>query len=443
MKMNLRVRLLGTIIGAILLFFVFSVVAARLTLGRDLNELGRSEVKSGGQAFDGYWTSHRDQVKLLVTQDAASDSLRKLVAAHDTKTLQDQLGNIARTTGFSFLTVVDAHGRVLARANNASLGTLATNKFVQRALTGETVSTAALLASSELAPEGLADQATSTVKDASGASTGTLDSGLALIAAAPVTDLNERTIGAVYGGILMNHSLDIVDAAKAALGGSTALLDGNAIVASTIKLPDGTIAADLAVPAYDTSVKSGTSFTGVQTVGGTEYLSRMEPIKTDQGDIIGALWYGIPLSQITSIINNTTWSLVLWGLVAMIVALTLAIPIVGRLSDALGRRSRQVRSAAKDLGVAIVGSEVSGDHVSQTRATVERSGALIDDLAKGATDPKIAELKSLNDELQGDIIVIDTLSQEMASRMKDAVTRVHELNDVAAGLNKLVSGDTE
>ena len=441
--MTLRVRLLGTIIGAILLFFVISVVAARLTLGRDLNELGRSEVRSGGQAFDGYWNSHREQVKLLVTQDAGSDSLRKLVASHDIKALQDQLGNIARSTGFSFLTVVDANGRVLARANNTAQGTLATNKFVQRALTGETVSTAALLSPDELAPEGLADQASGTVKDPSGATVGKTTDGLALIAAAPVSDANEHTIGVVYGGVLINHAFDIVNAASTALGGSTALLDGNTIVASTIKQVDGTIAVDQAVPSYDTTVKSGTPFTGTQTIGGTEYLARMDPIKNDQGDVIGALWYGIPLSRITSIVNNTTWSLLLWGLVAMVIALALAIPIVQRLSNVLGTRSRQVRAAAKDLGVAIVGSEVSGDHVAATRATVERSGTLIDDIAKGNPDARLTELKSLNDEIHGDVIVIDTLSQEMASRMKDAVTRVHELNDVAMGLNKLVSGDTE
>ena len=39
------------------------------------------------------------------------------------------------------------------------------------------------------------------------------------------------------------------------------------------------------------------------------------------------------------------------------------------------------------------------------------------------------------------MIVLDTLSGEMATRMKQAVDRVEELNDVAGGLNELVTGE--
>ena len=52
--MSLRVRLLGTIIGAMILFFAISVIAARLTLTKDLMDLGRTEVTNGSSAFSGY-----------------------------------------------------------------------------------------------------------------------------------------------------------------------------------------------------------------------------------------------------------------------------------------------------------------------------------------------------------------------------------------------------
>jgi hypothetical protein len=38
------------------------------------------------------------------------------------------------------------------------------------------------------------------------------------------------------------------------------------------------------------------------------------------------------------------------------------------------------------------------------------------------------------------VIVIDTLASEMAARTAHAVTRVNELNEVAAGLDQLVTG---
>ena len=98
MRMSLRVRLLGTIIGAIVLFFVISVVAARLVLQRDLVDLGKTQVTNGGGAFGGYWDSRKDQIRLLVAQDALSDALRKAVQSGNVAALQDQLSNVARTS---------------------------------------------------------------------------------------------------------------------------------------------------------------------------------------------------------------------------------------------------------------------------------------------------------------------------------------------------------
>ena len=443
MKMSLRVRLLGTIIGAMLLFFLISVLAARFTLARDLNDLGQGEVTNGSQAFGGYWDSHKDQIKLLISQDAVSDALRKSLATHNTKGLQDQLSNIARTSGLSFLTITDVKGNVVARANGDAKGTLANDPHVKRALTGETVATAALLPAGILAGEGLAPQANADIKTPDGKVAHHSDAGLALISAAPMSDQNERTIGAIYGGVLMNHFYDIVDQSSLALGGKSALLDGDAIVASTIMRPDGTRVVDQQVALFSDVSKSNKSFLGPDDEGGTTYLARIDPVVDDQNQVIGARWYGVPMAQFTDIQNHTTLTLVLWGVVAMLIALALAIPIVERLSRSIAKRSEQVSVAAKELGVAIVGSEVSGDHVAQTKATVEKSGKLIAELATGdGLSAKKEQLAAMNQEIYGDIVVIDTLAQEMSGRMQQAVSRVAELNDVAGGLNKLVTGSS-
>jgi Single cache domain 3 len=439
MKMSLRVRLLGTIIGAIVLFFIISVVAARLVLSRDLLEQGKTEVTNGAGAFGGYWDSRKDQIKLLVAQDAVQDALRKNVQTGNSAALQDQLSNIARTSGLSFLTVVDANGNVVARANGPQKGSLKGNPLISRALTGETVSTATLLDATFLGGEGLAPQAQSDIKGADGAVTH-LDKGLSIVSAAPISDANERTIGAIYGGVLMNHYYDLVDQAKHALGGSSAVLEGDAIVASTIDQADGTRTVDVqVVPATDV-INNGTAYTGFDTQGGTDYLVHIDPIQDDQNKVIGARWYGFPKKQIDDIINHITLTLLIWGFVAMILALAIAIPIVQAVAKTLTQRSHQVRAAANELGVIIVGSEVSGDHVALTKAAVDKSGTLVDQIAAGDAS-KISELKAVNEELQSDMIVLDTLSGEMATRMKQAVDQVAELKEVAGGLNELVTGE--
>src|SRR6185312_4364602 len=108
---------------------------------------------------------------------------------------------------------------------------------------------------------------------------------------------------------------------------AAALLDGDAIVASTIQQPDGTRAVDVVVPEAANVVKTGQAYTGADSQGGTLYLVHIDPVADDQNNVIGARWYGIPMSRIDDIINHTVLTLVLWGLAAMVLALLIAIPI--------------------------------------------------------------------------------------------------------------------
>jgi hypothetical protein len=174
----------------------------------------------------------------------------------------------------------------------------------------------------------------------------------------------------------------------------------------------------------------------------------------DQMKVVAARWFGVPLSTFTDVQQHTITSLVLWGLAGILIGLAIGLPIIERLGRQLSARSRQVRESAQELSMVIVGSEVSGDHVAQTRAAVERQGELLMHAATssphGSSDGSVATAtgvseqilaaSALNAEILGDIVVIDTLASEMASRTQQAVARVGELNEVAKGLDELVTG---
>lgn len=429
MKLSLRTRLLGAIVAAVVLIFLCSMIAARLVLGHDLYELGTTEVTNAAGAFAGFVSARRQQVQLLVAQESQSDALRRALQAHDMNALANELQNTADNSGLSFLTVVDVNGRVLGRAHAPASGSLAGDPLVQRALNGETFSTMARLTPNFLSSEQLGLQA------------GARNPGLAIVAATPISDAQERTIGALYGGVLLNHSYDLVDEATRSIGGATAILQGDTIVSSSIERTDGTRLVDTTVPAADVALRNH-AFVGADTEGGVTYLARIDPVSDDQGNVLGGAWYGIPMSQIGNIVSHTTLTLVLWGLIAVILVLALAVPTVNSLSNLLVRNSRRVRETAKELGVVIVGSEVSGDHIAATKEAVERSGAIIADLNREQPSAQLGELARLNGELHGDVTVIETLAQEMSNRMRDAGDRVTELNEVAAGLNELVTGES-
>ncbi len=453
MKLGLRTKLVGTLVGAIVISSAISAIAARNTMATDLNRLAAQQVASGSTGFAGYWDGKRDSVKLLVTQSAINEAVRHGTATH-AKSLEATLTGIARQGGLSFLTVVDVHGRVVARANGGPAGAKLPSSFVDRALSGETVSTAAALAHDELVPEQLEPQIESTTAGREG-----LVDGLGIISATPISDANERTIGAAYGGIVIDHYYDVVDEAAHALGGKAAVIFRNELISSSISRPDGTRLIDDAASAKVGDIKQ--TFYGIDTEGGVEYLTRVEPILDDRNQVIAARWFGVPLETFAGIQQHTLLSLMLWGLVGIAIGLAIAIPVVQRIARSLVARSRQVRASAQELSVVIVGSEVSGDHVAQTRAAVERQGELLLQAATESDAPshgpstssgqatiathtgvaeKVLAASVLNAEILSDVIVIDTLASEMAARTQQAVARVGELNEVAAGLDELVSG---
>lgn len=452
MNLGLRVRLIGTLIGAILVFFAVSAIAANQTMSNDLNKLGRREVLNGSLGFSGYWDQKKDQVRVLTQQVAIQDAIRRGVQSKNGRALSDLLTNIARQAGLSFLTVVDVQGRIVARANGGPLGAKLESPYVNRALTGETVSTAAKLDIAELRAEALAPQVATDVKGEDGKTIRQADSGLAIVASAPISDANERTVGAIYGGVVMNHFYDTVDQVTRALGGKAALMIGNAVVASSLSRADGTRLVDSDVTTGMDFVAQKKSYAGVDIEAGTPYLAQIDPILNDQNDVVAARWYGVPLAQFTEIQNNTIRSIVLWGLVGLIVALAITVPVVEALSRSLIRRSTQVRDSARELSVIVVGSEVLGDHVAQTKAAVEKQGDLLLRIATGGhrtaggvatqngVSDRVLAASALNAEILGDVVVIDTLAREMSDRMKEAASRVGDLNDVAEGLSTLVTG---
>jgi hypothetical protein len=447
MKLGLRTKLVGTLVGAIVISSAISAIAARNTMAADLNRLATQQVASGSMGFAGYWDAKRDSVKLLVTQSAINEAVRRGAASHS-KNLEATLTGIARQGGLSFLTVVDFRGKVIARANGGPAGAKLPSPFVARALSGETVSTAATLPHDELLPEQLEPQIESTTSGREG-----LIDGIGIVSATPISDSNERTIGAVYGGIVIDHYYDVVDQAAHALGGKAAVIFHGELVSSSISRPDGTRLIDDAASPIASDVKQ--TFYGIDTEGGVEYLTRVEPILDDRNQVIASRWFGVPLATFTAVQQHTLVSLMLWGLVGILIGLAIAVPVVQRIARQLAARSRQVRASAQELSVVIVGSEVSGDHVAQTRAAVERQGELLMQAATEsdapshaqgavATQHRIAEnvlaASVLNAQILGDVIVIDTLASEMASRTQQAIARVGELNEVAAGLDELVSG---
>ena len=105
-----------------------------------------------------------------------------------------------------------------------------------------------------------------------------------------------------------------------------------------------------------------------------------------------------------------------------------------RIGRAISRRSDEVNQSAKELRVLVVGGEVSGDHVTQTRETLEEIKSLSQQTADSS------KLHALAGQALDDVVVIDTLTAELSTRMRDAAVSVERLSAVAEELDALVAG---
>ena len=396
-RMSLRFRLLLTTIGSILVLFLLVLFGARHTLQRDLHAFAETQVNAGADAFQSRLQMQIDQTRSIVASAAAQTALGSAIARRDGVSLRPMLQTLQQPNGFSFVSIVDARGKVVVRANGLDIGSIS-NEAVSEALHNRIASGVTHVGRAELEGEYL-DRDVEPLHDA-----------VAVAAAAPVTAGN-RVVGVLYAGTLLSGEGTLVRDVAKFTGGQTAVVLGNTVMASSTPLP---------------SLGAG-------------YESRLEPVKTLDGSKV-SLWFGVPSAQFAAIADNTSRSVVLWCIVGLLIAVGIAVVLAERIARALARRSDQVAQSVKELGVLVIGSEVSNDHVVETRRKLEALEKMLHETEKPA-DPDGRRVQALATEAHADVIVIDALAGELNARMSQAHHRVTELNDVARALNALVKGN--
>lgn len=425
MNLGLRARLLSTVIGAILVFFIIMMAAVRTTLSHDLQNLATSQVSAGADAFAASINSRADQTRAVLSQAAAQQNLIAAVSRHDSAAVKEIVQGLEQPNGLSWITVSDPSGKVIARANGLDSGS-ARQPMVASALRNRIVAGIITLDTQFLSDEFLTDDAAP------------LKSAVAIAAAVPI-GRDGRVVGVVYGGNVLGGVSRLVDGVAKFTGGSVQVLLGDRVAASTLTKPDGSRALDVAVP-NAAPVRQKQKYVGTDISGGTRYFAQITPLMDYRGRAIGGLWYGIPLAQMSIIQTHATSSILLYGLLGLLVAIAIAVFVVNRVSGAIVQSSQRVSTSARALDVLVVGSEVSNDHVMQTREKLETVEELLERLGPTLVNGDGTRLRTLAKEATGDIIVIDTLTTELNQRMRGAVDRVAELNDVVERLNRLVNG---
>ncbi len=283
--------------------------------------------------------------------------------------------------------------------------------------------------------------------------------GLMMTAATLLLDSNGTPIGCLYGGILLNNNLSLVDRIKElvygqdtfegiAIGSATIFL-GKLRVATTVRLKNGNRALGTQVSQQVAAavLQRGESWLARAQVVDEWYLTAYEPILDDQGQALGALYVGMLEKPLTAVRTRSFILLfgllilgcLLGGLFAGLLAKRLSQPVL-----ALAASAEKIAGGERDVPLPVAGQDEVGhltmafaDMTSALRKSDEELQELNRQLEK-----KVAERTSQLEEKSLQLIKTqeELLRQEKLAAIGSLATGVaHEINNPAA----IIRGNVE
>jgi len=187
-----------------------ALIGIRIT-GAALLEQARLQVEHDLYAARSIYQSHLDNVRQIVELLATTRRVAEVLRDPQAEAQRAYLREMCTRRGLDFLSLADPAGRATFRATGAMHGDHVTLAPVIQALRGQPAASTELVPLGVLAAENaaLAERGAIQLHDdpqTPAAEPRLLDSGLVLIAAAPVRDASGQIIGAVYAGQLLNVS---------------------------------------------------------------------------------------------------------------------------------------------------------------------------------------------------------------------------------------------
>lgn len=378
-RFPIRTKLsIATILPLLVAILVCTVASFSILLAK-ISALSQEKVRSDLNAAREIYQHDVDHLRDIVRFSAAApyvaDSLKKV----DSRGMAGLLEPLLEGEKLDIFTAVDASGTVVFRAHNpAGRGdNLSGDLLVRRALAGEAIAGTTILTKRRLESEGeaLAQRAVIDVVPTRNAKffTKTVEeTGLFLIAAAPVKDRSGTVVGALYCALLLNNSNDLVDRIKSVVSEGVKG-EGGAAAKATIFLNDIRIATNvtgqdnrraigtrLSEEVYNRVVLMGEKWIDRAFVVDDWYFSAYEPIISIEGVPIGALYAGMlekPYTRLKfQMILLISAVLMLSGLIGIFIARAAAARLARPIKElesfagrvAAGERGLRIQKSSED-----------------------------------------------------------------------------------------------
>ncbi len=309
---SLRTKLILSFLAVIILGGLISLVIGSRLVRRTLIAQAQLKVRHDLSAAWMVFHEKLNDIQQIVTLTASRESIQEALLSGQTNILWRYLSRVRTDFGLDILTLTDGSGRVIVRTRNPGVlgDDQSEDELVKYALKGGTVAYPQAISGEQLYLEGedLAAQAYFEfipTPFAAPKAQNFESRGLMLKAATAIQDGTHKTLGVLYGGILLNRNYEIVDRIKEIVfkgekykgrdvGTATIFLD-DLRISTNVRNEKGERAVGtlLSAEVKKAVLEEGKAWIDRAFVVTDWYITAYEPIKNVEGKIIGILYVGM------------------------------------------------------------------------------------------------------------------------------------------------------
>ena len=469
-KLILSFLLVITLISA-----VFIIVGIRLISDRIVEEAQehvRHDLNTAREIYLSKLSSINDVVRFTVDRFF----LKNALMSGNIEQAIDELDEVKRREELDILTITDEYGNVLLRTNNLNLSgdNQSDDELVKEALTRRIpVAASSIVVEDELRRESelLAKLACCEFVDTPQArfrEEMEQTDGMMLKAAAPIFDDQHKIIGVLYGAVLLNGDVEIVDKIKRTVYedliydgkdiGTATIFQDDVRISTNVRNEDGSraIRTRVSEEVYNQVVIEGEPWIGRAYVVNDWYITAYEPIRSIRREVIGILYVGVLEQKYVDIRSQTILAFLGITLTGSLGAMMLAYFLARRISipiKELVSASKEIEGGNLDTKVEITSSDELGD-LAETFNSMASALKERDKQLKEFTKSKIMESErlaligqlaanvahELNNPLQGIVtyshLLLENESSDgsSASSAQKIVTQANRCRDIIRGL---------
>lgn len=404
------------------------------------------------------YESHLERARLSVDLAASGTTLAEYLEGRNRQGLLEHLAWLQRETGFDFLSLAGPDGRILARAAGPSdpNDDASSIPVVAAARTGRAAGSTEVLPAELLARENpaLVERARLKLVPTPRAKPLTRSeetTGMVLVAAAPVRGANGRILGVLYGGILLNRNLELVDRIWEVIFkgdrfdgqevGTVTLFLNDVRIATTVRDSSGQRALGTLISAevYDAVIGRGEAWRDRAFVVHDWYISAYEPIRNYQGQVVGILYVGLLEKAFTAVRDQVILSFFGIAGVGFLVIIGITYYEIHRITRpigelveatrkiAAGQFDQEVKVGTGEIGLLSASFNAMAKSLRQMRADLEEWARTLEQKVKERTEELVA--------MQAKVAQSDRL----ASLGKLAAGVAHEINNPLGGILSLTA----